>query len=772
MPALRITCPSCKTVLQVGESSFGKAVRCPKCQTVLKVPAAAPAPPAAAKPPTAALLPSIPPRPAAAPKAAAPKHAAPPIPVETRTSPVPKAAPRGAPFVPPQGFAETPVSPRVPPPRPADAGKGRPLLPALAIGALVVLLAGSGMVVGLFVLARMMGSGTPTPVADVDRNAPAGPSTTPTADDSNGNNPPGEVSKLAAEYLADDFTGVVVLRPKRVLASQAASGLPQEEWFGNFAALNLDPRQAEEAVLFLDPTPNQEMPVSVGGVARFTGKLDVPGLKQGLLSGAKETTFQKKKYYTTGSPFPGGPLAVCVTDDHTIAAAPEEMLKKMLSGKGAKSPLLDRLRSADHDNDVTAVVVLEPDSMRSLVSTAVQQVPLGQDTPPAVRDGIGLADQINAVTLTANLTKDPLLAVDVQAKDEKTARAVLKLVNDGHGMLQDQYEDLAKGLNPPPDVRPLFDRFSGELNKSFTATADGSHVRIAMKRPGSTKDLLTKLGSLAPPMVGANPPPPPPPPPPDTPPAPPRELKDIRKLGVDWVRDNNAFGPKAGIVRTVEMQFDEAVGFDKVGFVARYGDREMKSKKPMLLVGWNGDVFPLELTPEQGKQLGIQINELGVTGIPAGDDLGPGPERGELSDLKLDHADALDVAAPMKGTVKFHRLHPDAADEYYSLRLTVLAAKTRTTLYQPLDRNPLPKGDGTLTLDFAPLKADAGLSGPVPALVEVLAYSDIERQGPAFVVSNAAAELIVPAGKWAADETPTSPKRKRGKTSLACASGW
>ncbi len=41
MAALRIACPSCKTVLQVGEPSFGKAVRCPKCQTVMKVPASA-----------------------------------------------------------------------------------------------------------------------------------------------------------------------------------------------------------------------------------------------------------------------------------------------------------------------------------------------------------------------------------------------------------------------------------------------------------------------------------------------------------------------------------------------------------------------------------------------------------------------------------------------------------------------------------------------------------------------------------------------------------
>ena len=60
MAALRIACPSCKTVLQVGEPSFGKAVRCPKCQTVMKVPAAPPA-----KPPTAVLLPAVAPRPAA-----------------------------------------------------------------------------------------------------------------------------------------------------------------------------------------------------------------------------------------------------------------------------------------------------------------------------------------------------------------------------------------------------------------------------------------------------------------------------------------------------------------------------------------------------------------------------------------------------------------------------------------------------------------------------------------------------------------------------------
>ncbi len=315
--------------------------------------------------------------------------------------------------------------------------------------------------------------------------------------------------------------------------------------------------------------------------------------------------------------------------------------------------------------------------------------------------------------------------------------------------MKGQYDEYKKGpLNDsPPDLLASLDRFSGELNGSFTATADGSHVRISVNRPASTKALIAKLGPMAAQMVAANPvggpnPNPPPPPPP--------ELKDIRTLAVNWVRDNNAFGPNAGMVNTVEKQLDQAVGFDKVGFVARYGSREMKSGKPTLLVGWNGDVFPLELTPEQGKQLGIQDNELGMAGISAGNgsDLGPGPQLGELSGLKIDGADGLDSDAPVKGTVGFHRLRPDAADEYYALRLTVLGPKTRITLYKRLGLNPFPKGDGAATLDFPALKADkAGLSGPVPALVEVLAYMDADQQGAPFVVSNAAVVLLAPAGK-------------------------
>jgi predicted Zn finger-like uncharacterized protein len=85
VPALRVTCPSCKTVLQVSEELEGKAARCPKCQTVLKIAGPAPALPAA---PTKVPTPAKPP-------AAAPKRAAAPAPAndfvfERPTAPTPR----------------------------------------------------------------------------------------------------------------------------------------------------------------------------------------------------------------------------------------------------------------------------------------------------------------------------------------------------------------------------------------------------------------------------------------------------------------------------------------------------------------------------------------------------------------------------------------------------------------------------------------------------------------------------------------------------------
>jgi hypothetical protein len=56
MASVKVTCPACKTSLQVGPDLLGKAIKCPKCKKPFKAPATATAPPA--KPLTAPSKPS------------------------------------------------------------------------------------------------------------------------------------------------------------------------------------------------------------------------------------------------------------------------------------------------------------------------------------------------------------------------------------------------------------------------------------------------------------------------------------------------------------------------------------------------------------------------------------------------------------------------------------------------------------------------------------------------------------------------------------------
>ena len=137
-----------------------------------------------------------------------------------------------------------------------------------------------------------------------------------------------------------------------------------------------------------------------------------------------------------------------------------------------------------------------------------------------------------------------------------------------------------------------------------------------------------------------------------------------------------------------------------------------------------------------------------MTGIRAGDDLGPGRPVGMLSDLRLDHADALDDAAARDGIGAVPPPSPRRRRRVLHRPPDGPQHQDARPDDQHLTTKPLPRETGRCSWTSRLCKRHkAGLSGPLPVMVEVLAYGDSDRQGGAFVVSNAAAELIVPAGK-------------------------
>ncbi|HVS37607.1 MAG TPA: hypothetical protein VMS17_18740 [Gemmataceae bacterium] len=613
-------------------------------------------------------------------------------------------------------------------------------MPGLAVGAAAILMVGIGMVVGLYLLTRLIGTeprhAPDSPVADTGH-----PQDSPPKNTNGPPTPPAATQQLAADYLADSFTGVVAAHPKRLLASQTLAALPQREMFQSLAVLGLDPRQAEDLLLYLDPLPGGNMLFSFGGVVRFAAPVGGKDKLLALFPGATEAKYQNQTYYRLNSQLAGAAWAVFLIDDRTAAAAPEPTLKKMLSAKGAKGPLLDRVQKASFGDDLTAIVAVEP--MRALAREAAKQIPQGAATTTASVVG----EQIDAVSVTANVSRDPMLVMDVETKSELSAQAVLKVVNSGRESLQSQYPKIRTAIlnGAPPDVPPLVDQFCGDLNKSFAATANGSHVVISINQPAVTKDLVAKLGPMLRELTtGPAGNPPAPNPPPNLAP----EVKDVREVGVQWVRDNNAFGPNDKIVDLASMRLNQQVGGDDGGFVAMFGARLMKSKTPTMLVGWNGEALPLTMTAEQAKLAGLADAVMTTRTLRAADDVGPEAPVGRLSDLKIEHAEALDGAAPLTGTVAFHRLRPDDADQVFSLRMVIPAGNSQITLYQHL-RTRLPKEDGTLTLDFPPADARSMglLNGPTPVLVEVVAYLGAERQGKPLVASNPTAVLVAAAPK-------------------------
>ncbi len=311
---------------------------------------------------------------------------------------------------------------------------------------------------------------------------------------------PPHVDELGARFVADSFTGAVVVRPRHLLAADALSGRPRDDWLKPLVDLGIDPRQAEQAELFFDPTPGAYGPYTFGGVIRFARPVDGKKLVHGLSPNAREATDGGQTYYVLEQPISGVPLAVCATDDHTLAAAPEPVLKKMLSAKGEKSPLIDRLREAEADTDVTAVVAV--DAMRPLAAQAVAQFFV--NAPPPLDAGAALGDKVNAVTLSVRLAKGPLVTVDVEARSAAAAGDVLTFVHNLDDQLRLHYGETRDGLlsAAPPDAAGVVDRFAADLQTSFTAKAEGTHVRLSVQRPAATKDLIAALAPVAPRLLG------------------------------------------------------------------------------------------------------------------------------------------------------------------------------------------------------------------------------------------------------------------------------
>jgi hypothetical protein len=234
---------------------------------------------------------------------------------------------------------------------------------------------------------------------------------------------------------------------------------------------------APEVLLPPDLTP---LPAAI---LRFADPVDGKQLLGKVLKGLREAKHQDKVYYVGPDEegLLGQPMAGYVADDRTLLLAPEPVLQKMLSAAAEKSPLIDRLRQADANDDLTAIVALEPN--RKLLNA------LGGTTrallPPPLAEAATLPNRLVWVTATAKLDGNPLAQVTFEADNEESAQAVEKLVQAGLVQARQVYPEGRAALvaQLPPATVPALLGVMDQLYGGVHVTRAAARVSVTVDRP-------------------------------------------------------------------------------------------------------------------------------------------------------------------------------------------------------------------------------------------------------------------------------------------------
>lgn len=220
-----------------------------------------------------------------------------------------------------------------------------------------------------------------------------------------------------------------------------------------------------------------------------------------------------------------------------------------------------------------------------------------------------------------------------------------------------------------------------------------------------------------------------------------------RDRALAWLGENAA-APAGKVADQARGMFDDRVK-EGSGFTLAAGEAVVKSKRPALLAGWGGELFPFELTAEQAKALKLAAGDLILTAFPQ--PAGPRPEKPPfvLSELKINGA-----APKLAGAVAYRRGAAVAGPLVLRLSYPAGASlRVRRQLAEPKAES------GTLPFSFPPVTADdPEVSGPVVVLVEVCSAESAGK--PEAVLSNPVAALVTvpPAPKRLADLRLTAPE--------------
>jgi hypothetical protein len=303
--------------------------------------------------------------------------------------------------------------------------------------------------------------------------------------------------QLDLTYVTADFNGAVVLHPQRLLKSPLLAPLLQDPGLEEAVKqTGVGPRKVERVLLLTEPFPNSggkppppgpgppQALFQLAAVIYFSEPVNGKRLLETTPGGVEEKTFQGKTYYRAKDPkavLAGARVCAYVADERTLVGAPEPTLHKMLATQGAKSPLIDRLRAADLDHDVVAVLVVGP--YRELLAQAVAEA--GNSIPPPLAGVRQLPEHLQSLTISGDLHGSALLKISLEADNAEGAAAIEELAKSALDFGKLIYPTVREKLAPqvPAEyAQPVFavaDQFYGGIQVG----KGGAHVTLTLPRP-------------------------------------------------------------------------------------------------------------------------------------------------------------------------------------------------------------------------------------------------------------------------------------------------
>jgi hypothetical protein len=221
-------------------------------------------------------------------------------------------------------------------------------------------------------------------------------------------------------------------------------------------------------------------------------------------------------------------------------------------------------------------------------------------------------------------------------------------------------------------------------------------------------------------------------------------LPELRDATMIWLRDNNFQGPANPFLKDLKTLLEQRVD-EKKGFVIRVRPHILKSRKPTILCGWDGNFSVHELPPELLPALGFSPKDVELQTAPYGDQLRKAWQF-TLSGLKLDPLSSVNTAQKITGSVACKRLA--AGDGNFALRLTLISPGGELARgFLPITP-PIGKDGVNVPFTFRDLASSLPekVAGLMVVFAELVSYPDEERQGTPTVLSNAAVALsrVVP----------------------------